>query len=316
MYVLFPSIEVLRMSSSFETMVALQAQLFLFVLAGFVLTRVGTITAAGRKSLSDLLINFILPANIICSFQIELTSEILSSVMITIAVSLGVQFFYLIISRFIFPGQNRARLACLRYATVCSNAGFLGIPIIGGLYGPMGTLLTSVVLIPQRVVMWSAGLSLFTATDSRSVIKKLMTHPCIVAVVIGFALMLTGNPALPLPLQKMLQGASSCNTCMSMLVIGSILAGAERINLKDGMMWWFTAARLLLIPLAVYALLLPLPVDPLIRAVMVLASGMPAGSTTAILAAKYDGDAPFASCIIFISTLLSLITLPALCLIL
>ena len=304
------------MSSSFEIMVSLQMQLFLFVLAGYVLTRIGTISPAGRKSLSDLLINFILPANIICSFQIDLTGEILKSVGVMIAVSLGVQLFYLLISRFIYPGQSRERLACLRYATVCSNAGFLGIPIIGGLYGPMGTLLTSVVLIPQRIVMWSAGLSLFTTTDSKSVIKKLATHPCIIAVVIGFVLMLTGNPALPVPLQKALAGASSCNTCMSMLVIGSILASAEHINFKDGMMWWYTLARLVLIPLAVLVLLAPLPIDPMIRGVMVLASGMPAGSTTAILAAKYDGDAPFASCLIFLTTLLSLITLPLLCLVL
>ena len=41
-----------------------------------------------------------------------------------------------------------------------------------------------------------------------------------------------------------------------------------------------------------------------------------AGSTTAILAARYNGDAPFASCLIFISTLFSLLTLPLLCLLL
>lgn len=304
------------MASSFDTMVALQAQLFIFVIAGYLLTRLGTITPAGRKSLSDLLINFILPCNIVCSFRIDLSAELLASVGLMIAVSMGVQLFYLLISRFIYPGQSRERLACLRYSTICSNAGFLGIPIIGGVYGPVGTLLTSVLLIPQRVVMWSAGLSLFTTTDSKSVIKKLATHPCIIAVLIGFALMLSGNPELPQPLSKALTGASGCTTCISMLVIGSILAGAEHIDLKDGMLWWYTLARLVLIPLAVYALLLPLPIDPMIRGVMVLASGMPAGSTTAILAAKYDGDAPFASCLVFVSTLLSLVTLPLLCLIL
>lgn len=82
------------------------------------------------------------------------------------------------------------------------------------------------------------------------------------------------------------------------------------------MMWWYTLVRLVLIPLAVYAVLRALPIDPVVRGVMVLASGMPAGSTTAILAARYDGDAPFASCLVFTSTLLSLITLPLLCLLL
>lgn len=300
----------------FETMATLQAQLFLYILAGFVLTRIGTITPAGRKSLSDLLIHFILPCNIICSFQIDLTGGILASCGVMIAVSLGVQLFYLLSSRVLYRGAAPGRMACLRYATVCSNAGFLGIPIIGGVYGAMGTLLTSVLLIPQRVVMWSAGLSLFTRTDGMSVLKKLATHPCIVAVAVGFALMLAGNPALPGPLQKALSGASSANTCLSMLVIGSILAGAEHIDLRDRMMWWYTFVRLLLIPLAVFAALSLLPVEPLVRNVMALASGMPAGSTTAILAARYDGDAPFASCLVFASTLLSLITLPALCLLL
>jgi len=41
---------------------------------------------------------------------------------------------------------------------------------------------------------------------------------------------------------------------------------------------------------------------------------MPAGSTTAILASKYDGDAAFASRMVFVSTLASIVTLPVLCL--
>ncbi len=304
------------MDSPFFTMAALQLQLFVFVAAGFILTKTGTITPAGRKSLSDLLINFILPCNIVCSFQIEMNAEILTSCGLVIVLASVVQLFYLLVSKVIYRGAPRERLACLRYATVCSNAGFLGLPIIGGVYGALGTLLVSVALIPQRFVMWSAGLSLFTHTDGKSVAKKLMTHPCIVAVFIGFALMLSGNPVLPAFLQKSLSGASGCTTCISMLVIGSILAGAEHINLKDGMMWWYTFARLILIPLVVLIAFSLLPVDRTMRGVLVLMSAMPAGSTTAILAARYDGDAPFASCLIFVSTLCSLITLPLLCLLL
>ena len=33
-----------------------------------------------------------------------------------------------------------------------------------------------------------------------------------------------------------------------------------------------------------------------------------------ILASKYDGDAAFASCMVFVSTLASIVTLPVLCL--
>ena len=42
---------------------------------------------------------------------------------------------------------------------------------------------------------------------------------------------------------------------------------------------------------------------------------MPAGSTTAILAEKYDGDSNLAVEIVFLSTALSLFTIPLLCLV-
>ena len=303
-------------SSTFTAMVMLQLQVLLLMAAGYILTKKGTITAEGRKSLSDLLIGFFLPCNIICSFQMDLSVQILSSCGTILLLALAAQAVYWIAGALLFKAQRRERSACLRYATLCSNAGFLGLPIIGGVYGEMGTLLTSVALIPQRVVMWSAGLSLFTRTDGRSVVRKLLTHPCIVAVFIGFALMVAGNPTLPGFVQKALSASGGCMTCVSMLVIGSILADAKDVNWGDQTILVFTLARLLLIPLVMFALLKLLAVEGTVLGVMVLMSGMPAGTTTAILASKYDGDAAFASCMVCVSTVASIATLPLLCLLL
>jgi len=301
-------------SSTFTAMVMLQLQVLLLMAAGFVLTKIGTITGEGRKSLSDILINFILPCNIICSFQMDMTGELLMSCGLVLLLALLAQALFYAVGHFCFPGQKAERLSCLRYATLCPNAGFLGLPIIGGVFGEMGSLLTSVALIPQRVVMWSAGVSLFTSADRKSVVKKVLTHPCIIAVEIGFALMLCGNPTLPAFLQKTVSSAGGCTTCVSMLVIGSILAGAKDAGFQDRTILWFTLLRLILIPLAVLLPLRIAGVDPVVTGVVVLISGMPAGSTTAILASKYDGDAAFASCMVFVSTLASIVTLPVLCL--
>ncbi|MBF1023298.1 MAG: hypothetical protein HXK85_09560 [Lachnospiraceae bacterium] len=49
----------------------------------------------------------------------------------------------------------------MQYGTICSNAGFIGTPIVQGLYGAEGLLLSAVYLIPPRVIMWSLGLSFF-----------------------------------------------------------------------------------------------------------------------------------------------------------
>ena len=56
-------------------------------------------------------------------------------------------------------------------------------------------------------------------------------------------------------------------------------------------------------------------IGQLVTEVSLVLAGMPAAATTAILAATYDGDSSFAAGVVFLSTLLSLFTIPMLCVI-
>lgn len=80
------------------------------------------------------------------------------------------------------------------YGAVCTNAAFLGNAITEGIFGAKGLMLTSIFLIPQRMAMWSVGVSYFmqgagaaptTPEEKRAhrkaVILKTIWHPCIVA---------------------------------------------------------------------------------------------------------------------------------------
>ena len=69
---------------------------------------------------------------------------------------------------------------------ICSNAGFLGSPIAEGVFGAPGLMLASLYLIPQRIMMWSEGLAIYSGvSDKKSTIKKVVTHPCVIACVLG-----------------------------------------------------------------------------------------------------------------------------------
>ena len=185
----------------------------------------------------------------------------------------------------------------MQYGTVCSNAGFLGSPLTEGLFGGVGLLLTSVYLIPQRIVMWSMGVSYFMQDDAaaspggrtrhRAVLRKTLTHPCILAVFVGMALMLT-QCQLPAFLGKALQCTSNCNMTMSMLLIGAIIGSCDLHPLLDRDVILYCVIRLFL---------------------------MPMGGTTTILAEKYGADSAFASKCTALSTVLSLITTPLWCLV-
>ncbi len=298
-----------------ETILTLQGMLFLLVAAGVILTRFNILPQEGTKILTDLVINLILPCNIIYSFQMELNLNILRGILIIFTISVLIQVGCMLLSKFMYQKQPPARRKVLQYGTVCSNAGFMGNPITEGVFGAQGLVYASIFLIPQRIVMWSAGISYFTGEqDRKKTMIKVLTHPCIFAVYIGLILMILPI-TLPAFVNKTISTISSCTTAMSMILIGTILANVNIKTIISKAVLYFTAIRLVLIPFLVYIGCVLFHVEPIVRGVAVLLAGMPAGSTTAILSAKYNGDYVFGTkCVVF-TTLMSMITIPIWCMI-
>lgn len=294
----------------------LQLMMFVLMSVGYVLRKNGTVTKEGRSVLTDLIINVILPCNIITAFCIDFDRKILISGMQVLVISVVLQLFCTFLAAFAYRKVDKKKRMVLQYATVCSNAGFLGNPIAEGLYGFMGLLYASIYLIPQRIVMWSAGVSYFTESPSkRDVIKKVLKHPCIIAVAIGIIMMLTGF-RFPEFLQRSVKSLGGCTTAITMLFIGTVLADAGLHNLLSRMTVLFSVVRLILIPFAVAAGCYLFHVGGTAAGLSVVLAAMPAGSTTAILAAKYHGDEVFATQCVVITTVLSMIILPVWCLVL
>ena len=174
-------------------------------------------------------------------------------------------------------------------------------------------MFTSVFQIPIIVTMWTIGLALFKPIDHRHALKSVIKNPSVVAVMIGFVIMLTGIK-FPLFITKTISSIASCTTAISMFVVGSILAEIEWNNLFEKKVLFYCAIRLIIYPFLVFIALTFLNVPTLIKAIAVIMTGMPAGSTTAILAEQYGCDAKFAAKLILVSTVLSVITIPILCL--
>ena len=73
----------------------------------------------------------------------------------------------------------------------------------------------------------------------------------------------------------------------------------------------FSVFRLIILPAA--ALVVGLGLDAISLGISVLMTGMPAGATAAIFAARYDSDALFATRCVVMTTLMSMLTLPVWC---
>ncbi len=298
---------------NYNSLINLQGMLFLLVAAGIILRKKGILHEEAKAVLTDLVIYFILPCNIISSFLIEFNKKVLMEFAIILVIASLIQVVCLILANTLYRKEPDSRKKVLQYGTVCSNAGFMGNPIAEGVYGAHGLMFASIFLIPQRIVMWSAGVSYFTESPNRkTVIKKVLTHPCIIAVYIGVFFLVT-QLKMPEFLENTIRGVGGCTTTVSMVLIGTILAEVKIKSILDWGIVKYTVIRLFLIPFMVFIACRLFSVDKVLSGVSILLAGMPAGSTTAILAAKYNGDYIFATKCVVVTTLLSLVTIPLWC---
>ncbi|GLB28946.1 permease [Lacrimispora amygdalina] len=311
---------------------SLQCMMFLLTGAGAILKRKGVLKEAGKTVLTDAVLYFFLPCNIINSFRMKFDSKILLRFGAVLFLSVFVQIGSYILSRILYNKKPDSVKRVLQYATIVSNSGFLGLPIAEGIYGAEGMMYASIFIIPMRIMMWSAGIACFTESpDFKSVVKKIAFHPCIVAVYIGLFLLLFQVPIqilnanlmahlpsvvhtitgiLGLALDRAVRSAGSCTTALTMLLIGMMLSEVSFKSLFHRDALFISLMRLIILPFFTLALCRILKMENYLTAVCVLMTGMPAGSTSAILAAKYDCDYVFATKCVVISTLLSMLTIP------
>lgn len=293
----------------------LQGTLFAMMLIGAYLKKRGIIDGNGKKCLTDLCVNVVIPCNIFKSCLIEFNMGIFRSCALLLASAVIMQLLCLTLNRFIFNRYPTQQKKVLQYCTIVPMSGFLGNPIAEGIYNELGVLYTSIFLIPMRVVMWSVGTTYFVAdmeVDKKKVLKNILTHPCLVAIYLGVLCMVTQIP-LPGIVTETVRYIGSCNSALTMFIVGTILADVKLPTIVNRDTLTFSVFRLLLLPAAAFGVGHVLGLDPVSHGISVLMTGMPAGATAAIFAARYESDAPFATKCVVMSTLLSMLTLPVWC---
>ncbi|MBR3171209.1 MAG: AEC family transporter [Lachnospiraceae bacterium] len=299
--------------ASFTELLNLEGLMFLCAVCGIIMKRRKILPDNAREVLTDLVMNLILPASIIHSFEVEFNMSVLRKFAIILIIAAAAQVISMVCANLFWNRQPENLKAVFQYGTQVSNAGFLGLPVTEGVLGAEGLMYASVFLIPQRIVMWTAGIAYFTrSTDWKGTFKKLAKNPCIVAVYIGFFLMLT-QFKLPVMVESTLVKLAACTTPLTSILIGIMVADVDYRDLVSPMMFVLVFVRQLLLPAVVFFGCVLLHIDPLLTGVSVLLVGMPVGSTSPILAAKYGGDYVFAGKCVILSTVLSLFTIPLWC---
>ena len=281
---------------------------------GLLLGRAQILKSDFNKGLNFLLLKVTLPCLIVVSMQKPFTAGL--------AVLGGWAWlvsFFLYAGLFVVTGPllrwmpyEDDKKGVYRFVLMFSNVGFMGFPLMEALWGRDSVFLGALFNVNFNLFVFSVGIWVLTrhrAVDN-SQWKEIFLNPGLIATVLGFFLFLTST-ALPPLLFQVTDALGSLTTPLSMILIGSLLAQSSlRTVWKGKGIWGLAALRLVFIPLAVWALLLPWNLPREVTRLAILVAAMPAAANTSLLAAEYTERPELASQAVFLTTALSFATIP------
>ena len=297
------------MTDIVSRMIDTQLLLFLYMLCGFIVSRLKIIRDDNRAVLVRLLMDVAMPMMVLNAFNKPTTrEEILSSLWVLVIALLGCVVTG-VIGLFLWKHEPENKRKVLMYASMFSNAGNAGLPIISLVFGPTGVFYASMYLIPPRILQWTVGLGFFVKPEKGSWVKNVLLNPMVIMIYIGAILMIT-NWQIPGVLGTAIANLGSMTGPLSMILIGATLANMDWKMLLDRSVLFTSFLRLIAFPMLFAVLLRLIHADAMAMNICVILLAMPVASNTAAMAERYGGDHVFASACVSVSTLLSVVTVP------
>ncbi len=291
--------------------------LFLMLLPGIVLKKCKLSTDGLGKGLANLVLYIAQPALIIAAYIREYNSDIIWNLACVFVFSVLAHLLFALVAFLCYRKAEDGIRRMLRFATVFSNAAYMGIPLIIAVLGTEAAIYASVYAITFNLFVWSLGVYLCTEDKKQASPIKVLLHPVTISSLIGLLLFFLNIsdyiPALATDALGMLEGLVAP---LSMIIIGLRLADIQFKGMfRDKYLYEFLFLRLLFLPALVYAfirvlILIGLPVSETVLTVVLLSAATPAATATSMFAEKYDCDATYAGKLVALSTLLSVITMP------
>ncbi|MBR2207417.1 MAG: AEC family transporter [Synergistaceae bacterium] len=296
----------------FERMLNTQSLMFVYVMTGIIMAKAKLLNHEGRISFINLLLDITLPCMILISFNVEADINQLIAAGEIMIISVVCFIIAWLSGKIFWRKAPKNRKAVLEFATMFSNAGNAGMPIVASVFGTEGVFFTSFYLLPVRILIWTAGLSLFVDEGNfKEKMKILLKTPSLDVVFIGIILMFSPFK-LPGVVATAIKNMGDMTGPLSMIIIGAALGEA---NLKDALdidAFKLTLVRLVVQPLIYLVILRAAGVQDILWQVVVVLTAMPAAANTEIIAEKYGKDYQFAARCVAVSTIISLFSVPIL----
>lgn len=294
----------------FNTAVSQILILFIIMFVGVIAKRARLIDNSLQNSISVLLMKIALPALVVSSTNFERTGEVLPNMLSILAITIASYVLTILLCTAAAKGLHFDKKTANVFISliVFGNVGFMGYPVIRAFFAEVGVFYASVVNLVFSTFLWTYGILLFNRQEKID-LKKLLNIGSVSSFIAVF--MFLFSLRLPYPVQTAMDLIGKMTAPLSMLLIGALIAELDISKLvSNRKVYLVSAIKLLLIPMATACLLKLLGFNAMVTSVCTIMASMPSGATNAIFANQFDSEPLFASVGVFITTLLSILTLP------
>ncbi|MGE5349949.1 MAG: AEC family transporter [Actinomycetota bacterium] len=291
------------------------------VVIGLIACRAKVITAGTRDFLAKLIFYVTLPSMLFTSFStIEVTPRLLANSLQALLLAAIIMLFMLFagwLATLVYRIRD-GHASIFRLHSMLGNIIYLGLPVISAQFGQEGLLYGSIFVLVSNILMWTAGVAIISPGKGFSLKTGLgkIFNINTIAIITGFLLFLL-QIKLPKFILDTVGALGKTNTYLSMIFIAAVIYFADgRKMLGNRNAYLLSFNRLLLVPYVLLGLfilfshLFPGILQKEVVSVMLMQAAMPCMVNVVIMVNILGEDDGTATANVFISTILSIITLP------
>lgn len=314
------------MFEAFITTLTPMLTLFSCIAIGFIIKKTGILPDNSASVLAKLETYVVFPA--LCfvtmgrnckvdTLTTHLINIILGTVMVLIAIAISI-----FLSRF-FVKEKGAEQGVYRYALAFANSGYVGDPLVLGMFGEVMLSFYKLYTLPLSVAIYTWGLNSVIPKEAKktSFIKDLLNPP-IIGLILGVIAGVSGTfDMLPEFAHNTLDTLKNCMGPIAMILAGIVVASYPiKEMLSNKKVYIATALRLIFIPSLLIAILFfvkefanmiwDLNIDNTVLYLCFFSIAAPLGLNTVVFPAAYGGDPKVGAGMAMISHTLCVITIP------
>ena len=293
------------------------SMLFVIVIVGYMAGKLGYMGGEFDRKLSSLIINWTCPALILSS---AMTGELpdrryilplLAISVVTYLVLTGVAFW---LPRFLTRRKDDEGV--VGFAMMFGNVGFMGYPVVASIFGHEAVFYAAVLNVVNTFAVFTVGTILVTGkgeVEGPRFQKKVLYSTPMLSAYLTMLIVALEIDNIPACISQPLTMIGDITVPAALLIIGSSMSQLPlRALMGNATVYITTVMRLVVVPVAMYFLCLLLGFDPYVVNINTVVIAMPVATYGTILCLKYNRDTSLMAEVTFITTLLSMITIPLL----